>query len=174
MKKSRRSILMLAGAGAFAGIAGAGYAMARSDANPPGDDLATPSASPEATPGATPLGHSPISIAIGDTVIRAELWDNASAHDLVSLLPLSLEFRDYGGQEKLAELPRSLTLAGAPSGSNALAGDIGYYAPAGVIVLYYEDVGYFSGIVRLGRMLDDVALIIDHTSDFVATIALDH
>jgi hypothetical protein len=70
-----------------------------------------------------------------------------------------LVFRDFGGQEKLAPLPRKLDVSGMPKGDRAPAGDISYYSPTGSLVLYYRDVGHWDGIVRLGRLEDDVALI---------------
>ncbi|MGV8849231.1 MAG: cyclophilin-like fold protein [Propionibacteriaceae bacterium] len=46
-----------------------------------------------------------------------------------------------------------------PKGDRAAAGDIGYYPPNGSLVLYYQDVGYWEGIVRLGRLENQVTLI---------------
>ncbi|PJF46352.1 MAG: hypothetical protein CUN48_14235 [Candidatus Thermofonsia Clade 3 bacterium] len=114
-------------------------------------------------------------VLFGDTVLTARLWDNPTARDLIAQLPLTLTFSDYGRQEKLATLPRRLTMEGVPAGDDPLPGEIGYYAPAGVIVFYYEDVGYFNGIVRLGRFdggIDAINALISQTGDFVATIEL--
>ncbi|MCS6910260.1 MAG: cyclophilin-like fold protein, partial [Anaerolineales bacterium] len=104
----------------------------------------------------TATTETPIRVVFGDTVLSARLWDNPTARDLIAQLPLTLTFSDYGRQEKLARLPRRLTMEGVPAGDDPLPGELGYYAPAGVIVFYYEDVSYFTGIVRLGRF-DDVA-----------------
>jgi hypothetical protein len=114
----------------------------------------------------------PIRVIIGDTVLTARLWDNVTARDLIAQLPLTLPFSDYGRQEKLATLPRKLSMDGAPAGDDPLPGEIGYYAPAGVIVLYYEDVGYFTGIVRLGQFDGGIGAITSQTSDFTARIEL--
>ncbi len=116
--------------------------------------------------------ETPIRVIIGDTVLTARLWDNATARDLIAQLPLTLPFSDYGRQEKLATLPRKLSMEGVPAGDDPLPREIGYYAPAGVIVFYYEDVGYFNGIVRLGRFDGDMNAITSQTSDFVARIEL--
>ena len=113
-----------------------------------------------------------IRVSIGDTILTARLWDNATARDLIAQLPLTLPFSDYGRQEKLATLPRKLSMEGVPAGDDPLPREIGYYAPAGVIVFYYEDVGYFNGIVRLGRFDGDMNAITSQTSDFVARIEL--
>lgn len=114
--------------------------------------------SPRVSATATP-SHQQIRIRVGSQTLTALLEDNAASRDLVSLLPLTLVFRDFGGQEKLASLPRKLDVAGIPKGDRAVAGDIGYYSPNGSLVLYYQDVGYWDGIVRLGRLEDNLTLI---------------
>jgi hypothetical protein len=121
------------------------------------------------------IGETRIRVLFGDTVLTARLWDNPTARDLIAQLPLTLTFSDYGRQEKLATLPRRLTTEGVPAGDDPLPGEIGYYAPAGVIVFYYEDIGYFNGIVRLGQFdggMDAINALIRQTGDFVATIEL--
>ena len=146
--------------------------------------LPTPTALPAASPtpstteGETPMPANnqaatkeiPIRVIIGDTVLTARLWDNATARDLIAQLPLTLPFSDYGRQEKLATLPRKLSMEGAPAGDDPRPREIGYYAPAGVIVFYDKDVGYFSGIVRLGQFDGDMNALTSQTSDFVARI----
>ncbi len=37
------------------------------------------------------------------------LYDNPSARDLASMLPLDLKIEDYGRNEKIVHLPRKLT-----------------------------------------------------------------
>jgi hypothetical protein len=55
--------------------------------------------------------------------------------------------------EKAAPLPRQLSLDGAPTGHDPLAGDIGYWTPDGHLVLYYDDAApYWNGIVRIGEL----------------------
>lgn len=116
-----------------------------------------------------------IRVIAGDTVLTARLWDNPTARDLIAQLPLTLTFSDYGRQEKLATLPQRLTIEGVPAGDDPLSGDITYYAPAGAVVFLYKDIGYFTGIVRLGQFdggADAIDTLISQTSDFVATIEL--
>jgi hypothetical protein len=62
--------------------------------------------------------------------------------------------------EKTAPLPRELSLDGAPDGHDPTAGDIGYWAPDGDFVLYYDDdAPYFDGIVRIGDLDGDIEAI---------------
>jgi hypothetical protein len=111
-------------------------------------------------------------VIIGDTVLTGRLWDNATARDLIAQLPLTLTFSDYGGQEKLASLPRKLSMDGVPPGDDPLPGDFTYYAPSGVVVFLYEDIGYFTGIVRIGQFDGDMGAITNQTNDFAVRIEL--
>jgi hypothetical protein len=86
-------------------------------------------------------GETPITIDIADTVITARLADNPTAHDLAAQLPLTLTFKDLNQVEKIAKLPRPLSMDGAPAGFDPDIRDIGYYAPSGDLVFYYGDVG---------------------------------
>lgn len=95
-----------------------------------------------------------ITISVGDSVVRGTLDANAATADLLAQLPLELSFEDFGGQEKIAVLPAALNLDGMPSGSSADAGTIGYYAPNQGLVLYYDSVGYYPGIIPLGSFED--------------------
>jgi hypothetical protein len=140
-----------------------------------------PAVSPSTHPtiGGTPMptnqptsSETSIRVIIGNTILTGRLWDNATARDLIAQLPLTLTFSDYGRQEKLAPLPRKLSTEGLPPGNNAFPGDIGYYAPAGVLVFYYRDVGFFNGIVRIGLFDGDMNVITSQTGDFTARLEL--
>lgn len=114
---------------------------------------------------------TPITLRIDGGTVTGTLAGNATARSLIEQLPLSLSFSDYGGQEKLAGLPEPLSLDGVPAGDDADPLTIGYYAPGQVLVLYYEHVGYFRGIVRIGTF-DDLAAVRDRTGRFTATVSL--
>jgi hypothetical protein len=111
-------------------------------------------------------GGIPLKITIADTVITARLADNATARDLAAQLPLTLAFKDFNQVEKIAKLPRPLSMEGIPAGDDPDIGDIGYYAPSGDLVFYYGDVGYWNGIVRIGRF-DTTMDVIEHQPDNV-------
>lgn len=114
---------------------------------------------------------TPITISFDCAAVSGRLLGNATARSLIDRLPLKLSFSDFGGQEKLAKLPSPLSLDGVPSGDDADPLTIGYYAPGQVLVLYYEHVGYYRGIVRIGTF-DDLAAIRDRKSRFTATLSL--
>jgi len=119
---------------------------------------------------ATAAEGTPITIDIDGKTVTGTLSSSATACSLIEQLPLTLSFRDYGGQEKIADLPEALSLDGVPAGDSADPLAIGYYAPGQALVLYYESVGYSRGIVRIGSF-DDLAAIRDRTDDFTATLA---
>lgn len=111
-------------------------------------------------------------LTIGDTTVPGQLWDNPAARDLAARLPLTLTFADYGGVEKTAALDPPIPMDGMPAGDDPNPGEIGWYAPASVVVLYYEDVASFPGIARLGTFDDDgIALLADGPGAVTVTIA---
>ena len=113
---------------------------------------------------------TPLRVIVADTVLTGRLWDNATARDLIAQLPLPLTFRDFNGVEKIAQLPRKLSMDGVPAGDDSLPRDIGYYSPSGDLVFYYDDVGYFTGIVRIGQFDGSMDVIVRQTGDFTARI----
>ena len=101
-----------------------------------------------------------VRITVADQTITAQLADNPTAQDLIDQLPLTLTFRDFNQVEKVAELPRPLTMNDVPAGDDPDINDIGYYAPSRSLVFYYGDVGYWKGIVRIGQLTNqDIELI---------------
>ncbi|WKZ58854.1 MAG: cyclophilin-like fold protein [Cyclobacteriaceae bacterium] len=91
-------------------------------------------------------------ITIGDKKAEAILYDNPASRDFVSLLPLTLTLDDYAQTEKVATLPKKLSLENAPSGFKAAMGDITYYSPWGNMALFYEAFPYAPGLVSLGKI----------------------
>ena len=60
---------------------------------------------------------------------------------------------------------------GVPTGADPDVNDIGYYAPTRHLVIYYGDVGYWNGIVRLGQLAAaDTAVIAGLPDGFSVTI----
>ena len=144
----------------------------------PGASTPDPSPSPSPAPGdqdqdANPSEGTPIRITFGDTVLTARLYDNATARDLAAQLPLTLTFRDHNNVEKTAPLPRELSLEGAPEGHDPAAGEIGYWAPGGDLVFYYDsDAPFFNGIVRIGEFDGEMDAIERQGGDF--SVAIEH
>jgi len=133
-------------------------------------DRATDPASP-ATPAAS--GITPIRVTVGDQVFSAELYDNPTARDLADQLPLTITVDDLHGLEKTGRLPRALTTDGVPAGSDPEINEIGYYAPGRNLVLYYGDVGYYTGIIRIGRFENSIDTIADQPDGVAVTVERD-
>lgn len=92
-----------------------------------------------------------IRISAAGRTFTAVLEDSEAARGFAALLPLDLTLSDYNRTEKIADLPRRLSTAGAPEGVDPAVGDITYYAPWGNLAIFYRDFGYSRGLVRLGR-----------------------
>jgi hypothetical protein len=134
-------------------------------------DANTPAPSPSASPTSGDQDGTAIRISFGDTQISGRLSDNATARDLATQLPLTLSFRDHDNAEKTAPLPRELSLDGAPDGHDPAALDIGYWAPGGDLVLYYDDdAPYFDGIVRIGEFDGDLEALERQSDGFDVSI----
>jgi hypothetical protein len=112
---------------------------------------------------------SAIALDTGGRTVAGHLDNNATARSLLDHLPLTLSFRDYGGQEKIAELPAALSLDGAPQRAGADPLAIGYYSPDQRIVLYYDHVDSFAGIVPIGTF-DDLDAVKNQAGNFTVTI----
>lgn len=82
--------------------------------------------------------------------MTATLYDNPSARDFTSMLPLDLEIDDFGSNEKIAYLPRKLTVEGHGPFSNERPYDLCYYMPWGNLAMFYADYNH-PGLIRLGR-----------------------
>jgi hypothetical protein len=93
-----------------------------------------------------------IRIAFGGQEFTATLYDNPSARDLASMLPLDLSIDDYANNEKIAYLPRKLTEEGAGPFGNEAPNDLCYYAPWGNLAFFYAGYRWSSGLIRLGRL----------------------
>ena len=112
-----------------------------------------------------------VSMNIGGTPVTATLDDNATARAFAALLPLALTFEDYASTEKISDLPRKLSTAGAPPGTSASAGDIMCYTPWGNLAIFYKASGYAAGLVKLGS-LDGDARVFERPGELRVTIDL--
>jgi len=92
-------------------------------------------------------------------VVFATLDDTPAARDFAALLPLSLTLTDYAHIERIADLPRKLSLEGAPAGVTVDAGDLTYYAPWGNLAIFIESRDYSRGLIRLGRVTSGLSAL---------------
>jgi hypothetical protein len=81
-----------------------------------------------------------IRIEFNEASMTATLYDNPSARDFASMLPLDLTIDDYSTNEKIAYLPRKLTEEGSGPFGNEGPGDLAYYAPWGKPGLFLREL----------------------------------
>ncbi len=98
-----------------------------------------------------------ISITVSGRTLTASLYDNSSARALAELLrkgPLTLKMNDYGGFEKVGELPVSLPRNDAHI--NTDAGDLILYQGKSFVIYYdknswsFTPLGKIEGISKSG------------------------
>ncbi|MBT2766263.1 hypothetical protein J7J08_01260 [Stenotrophomonas sp. ISL-67] len=93
-----------------------------------------------------------IKLMISERTLSATLEDSIPAREFFAQLPLTLQLDDYAATEKIAQLPRRLSVAGEPAGITPVAGDITFYAPWGNLAIFHKPFGYSKGLVRLGHI----------------------
>jgi len=93
-----------------------------------------------------------IRLDVNGEIATATLYDNATARDFAALLPLSLTLTDFAKVERIGDLARKLSTAGAPAGMEPVVGDITYYAPWNNLAIFAGDNVYARGLVRLGKI----------------------
>lgn len=98
------------------------------------------------------------------------LNDSKASADLVTMLPATLQFRDYSSTEKVSDLPRKLTTSGSPAGFDPSVGDLTYYAPWGNLAIFYRDFGYSNGLVSLGWLESGIEILAAKQGEFSVRI----
>lgn len=116
-----------------------------------------------------------VSTAGGEKAVYATLYDNSVSRDLLSRLPLTLEFSDYNGTEKIARLsPGSpgWDTSDAPDSCDPAPGDLTMYAPWGNLAVFYRDYGHSRGLVPLGKLdSEGLELFASQTGNFTVEIS---
>ncbi len=100
-----------------------------------------------------------IRLNVNGEIATATLYDNATARDFAALLPFSLILTDFANVERIGDMPRKLTTAGAPKGLDPVEGDITYYAPWNNLTIFAGDNVYASGLVPLGKVVTGLAAL---------------
>jgi len=100
-----------------------------------------------------------IRLTVGGQVATATLYDNATARDFASLLPLSLTMTDYATIERVADLPRKLSTQGAPDGMAPVAGELTHYAPWGNLAIFIQPRSWSRSLLPLGKVDDGLPIL---------------
>lgn len=99
-----------------------------------------------------------VAITVNDKIFTATLNDSQASRDFAALLPLTLQMKDYAGEEKISDLPSRVSTVDSPAGTSAKKGDLTIYAPWGNLAIFYKAHSYASGLIRLGQLDDPEAL----------------
>jgi len=100
-----------------------------------------------------------IRLIAGEQVATATLYDNATARDFASLLPLSLTMTDYDTIERVSDLPRKLPTQDAPEGMAPVAGELTHYAPWGNLALFIKPRSYSRSLLPLGKVDEGLSIL---------------
>ena len=73
-----------------------------------------------------------VEMRIGNAVHQVTLNDNDAARSFAARLPLTLQFDDYAGTERIAYLNPKLKVGGAPTHTTPKTCDLTYYIPWGI------------------------------------------
>ncbi|MFJ8962768.1 cyclophilin-like fold protein [Lentzea sp. NPDC102401] len=93
-----------------------------------------------------------ISFTASDAYVVVHLEDNPTSRDLLTRLPLTLEFEEFSGREKISYLTELLTTDGSP-GSAPRDGTLVYYKPWGNLGFYYNATGgHDDNLITLGTV----------------------
>lgn len=131
------------------GLAGCGSAPAspeeaapsagQSQTSPPETSTPRPTEQPEDTEEG--IVGTIVEFTTGDVRIEVSIdEDNAATRSFVEILPMTLEFSDFGGNEKVASPTAEFDYTDVP-GSNPMVGDLFSYRPRGNIGFFYDDEG---------------------------------
>jgi hypothetical protein len=82
----------------------------------------------------------------------ATLYNNATARDFATLLPLTLTMEDYATIERVSDLPRTLSTQGAPDGMAPVAGELTHYAPWDNLAIFIKGRPYSRSLLPLGKV----------------------
>ncbi len=85
------------------------------------------------------------------------LQDNATARDLISLLPLDLTIEDFSTNEKLAHLPRRLDETRRQPITDEAPGDLCYFRGWGNLAFFHTGYTYRDDLILLGKIEGGVA-----------------
>ncbi|MFC9220575.1 cyclophilin-like fold protein [Streptomyces hygroscopicus] len=109
-----------------------------SPATSPSPAAPAPASAGSATPGSDDSDEAAgtVRFTAGDTSVDVTMEDNPAARDFLSMLPLTLAFKDFAGNEKISYLPRELDHDDT-EGSILNQGDFLYYIPWGNVGFWY-------------------------------------
>lgn len=123
----------------------------------PSEVPSRPVATPEATPSISTDQEEQMSDTVVDfvaegTVVEVVMdMESPVAQDFLSMLPITVPFKDFHGMELIAYPPRDIDTTGA-QGMAPEVGDLFVYVPWGNFGFFYDtgSLGFLDDLVRIG------------------------
>ncbi len=100
-----------------------------------------------------------IKLSQNENEILIKLNNSRASNDLLSRLPMTVNFEDYNNTEKISYLDEKLDNTDGQDGYEPKAGDFALYAPWGNLSLFYKDFSYSGGLTPLGSVISGSELI---------------
>lgn len=101
--------------------------------------------------------------------VFVQLYDIPASRELLSRLPLTLEFQDFAGEEKISYLEEELPTNIHPDAPDV--GDFTYYSPWGNLAIFYNHTASTDGgLIVLGNLESGRELLAGITGNFTMTI----
>jgi hypothetical protein len=101
------------------------------------------------------MSQTRVRFTVGDTEIIVRTADNPTSRDFVSMLPLTMTFRDFNAMEKIGDLPRRLATQGS-TGSPPANGDLICFVPWGNLGFFYNaarrDASFDHQVIPIGTV----------------------
>ena len=101
-------------------------------------------------------GPGRLRVSFDGQVATYRLADNPTVRDLLSMLPLELEIRDFSNNEKIVHLPRRLDEGGFAPFDDETPGDLCYFLGWGNLALFHDDYRFRDDLIRLGHIEGEV------------------
>lgn len=155
-----KKIFLLLGLAAALGLSACGGTQGTTQAAPAAQNAAAAS---------TQSTHKAI-LTVDGHKLPVTLRSEPSANDLYSRLPLTLEFKDFSGMEKIAYFDRRLDEKGQKVGCHPLAGDLCVYQPWGNLSIFYVDFKDDSNLIPIGHLEEGLDIIKAQSGNFTATL----
>lgn len=94
---------------------------------------------------------------VGETILRANLYDNPTTTSFLAQLPLTLDLTDYAGTEKVSSDIQPLTTDGTPTGEVYGTNDIIYFKPwNNLCICYNVRQTTYNGVYKIGTLLNGI------------------
>lgn len=94
-----------------------------------------------------------INIIVDGKTARAVLDDNPTSRDFVAMLPMTVQFEDFVGREKISRLSKRLSTDGRTTDYEAIVWDITYYVPWGNMAIFYKEYKPSLDLIKIGRVV---------------------